>query len=58
VTRPVGGWPAPLEPRPTREQVEAWVVDSVAQATDGCPVEGDGVCEHGHPSWLIRLGLI
>lgn len=28
------------------------------QATDGCQVEPDGYCEHGHVSWLLYLGLI
>ena len=28
------------------------------EATDGCWVEPDGECEHGHPSWLIAMGLI
>ena len=27
-------------------------------ATDGCWVEPDGTCEHGHSSWLVVLGLI
>jgi hypothetical protein len=28
------------------------------EALDGCPVEPDGICPHGHPSWLRYLGLI
>ena len=28
------------------------------EATDGCIVEPDGICEHGYPSWLLELGLI
>lgn len=28
------------------------------EATDGCWVEPDGVCEHGHPSWLVWLELL
>ena len=32
--------------------------DGVVSATDGCRVEPDGVGEHNHPSWLLRLGLI
>lgn len=27
-------------------------------ATDGCWCQPDGVCEHGHASWLVVLGLI
>lgn len=36
------------------------VMDSVCPALceDGCEVEPDGCCEHGHPSLLIALGLI
>jgi len=32
--------------------------DGICEATDGCLVEPDGVCEHSHPSWLVRLGFI
>lgn len=53
-----GAYPAPTEPQPDFEQLEEWVFDSVCEATDGCPIEPDGVCEHGHPSWLIVMGLI
>lgn len=52
------GYPEPTEPEPDAEQIEAWVYDSVCDATDGCTVEPDGICEHGHPSWLIRLGFV
>lgn len=51
-------WPKPTEDEPDDEQVEHWVFDSVCEATDGCCVEPDGVCEHGHPSWLLYLELI
>jgi len=53
-----GPYPKPTEDRPDMEQLEEWVFDSVCEATDGCEVEHDGSCEHGHPSWLLRLGLI
>jgi hypothetical protein len=35
-------------------------VDEYGQctATDGCWCPPDGTCEHGHPSWLVALGLI
>jgi hypothetical protein len=46
------------EPMPSMEQIEEWVYDSVCDATDGCEVEPDGTCPHGHRSWLLRLGLI
>ena len=32
--------------------------ESTTLATDGCWVEPDGECDHGHPSWLVELGLI
>ena len=43
---------------PTIEDLEEWISDAVAEATDGCIVEPDGYCEHGCPSWLIELGYI
>lgn len=51
-------WPEPLEEEPEAEDIEEWMFDSICDATDGCLVEPDGVCEHGHPSWLLRLGLV
>jgi hypothetical protein len=48
----------PTEPNPTALQLEGWVIDSVCDATDGCQVEPDGHCPHGHPSWLLYLGLV
>jgi hypothetical protein len=51
-------WPQPTESEPDMEQLQHCVFDSVCEATDGCMVEPDGVCEHGHPSWLLQLGLI
>lgn len=50
--------PKPTEPEPSDEELDRFVFDSVCDATDGCTVEPDGVCEHGHPSWLLYLGLI
>jgi hypothetical protein len=29
-----------------------------SEATDGCWVEPDGICPHGHPSWLLYFGLV
>lgn len=52
------GWPEPTVDEPDLETLEEWMWDSVCEATDGCPVEPDGMCPHGHPSWLVRLGLI
>lgn len=53
-----GAWPTPTTPTPTDEQLERWMEDGVAEATDGCTVEPDGYCPHGHPSWLLRLRMI
>lgn len=51
-------WPQPTRPQPTLRTIERWAWDGVARATDGCEVEPDGICPHGHPSWMIRLGVI
>lgn len=44
--------------RPDLEDLEQWMNDGVAEATDGCSVEPDGRCPHGHSSWLIVMGMI
>lgn len=52
-------WPDPIDQPPDDETIESWVVgDENCEATDGCTIEPDGVCPHGHPSWLIRLGIM
>jgi hypothetical protein len=51
-------YPEPETDPPTIEEMKEWMCEAVAEATDGCEVEPDGVCEHGHPSWLLRLGYI
>ena len=44
---------------PTAEQLQEWLAEGGgAEAPDGCWVEPDGSCEHGEPSWLLKLGLI
>ncbi len=52
------GWPEPTTRRPSIEQLMAWEMDGGCESTDGCWVEPDGVCPHGHPSWLLRMGMI
>jgi len=48
-----------LVPEPVMaEAMEAAMQDGEVEATDGCFVEPDGVCEHGHPSWLVYWGVI
>lgn len=52
-------WPEQTTDEPDLETLEAWMeADGGCEATDGCWVEPDGVCTHGHPSWLVKLGLI
>jgi hypothetical protein len=48
-----------LEP-PDVETLIAWEAEGGCKAAcpHGCWVEPDGVCIHGHPSWLLNLGLI
>lgn len=58
-----GPCPPYLEPdddmeEPTEEELEQFIFDGVCDATDGCRVEPDGYCEHGHVSWCLYLGLI
>jgi len=48
----------PLEDEPGEEDLMHWTFNGTCDATDGCTVEPDGQCEHGHVSWLLYLGLI
>lgn len=51
-------WPQPTVPTPDLETIEEWMwEDGGCEATDGCWLEPDGICPHGHPSWLLKLGL-
>jgi hypothetical protein len=43
---------------PDLETLIAWEEEGGCEATDGCWVEGDGICPHGCQSWLLVLGLI
>jgi hypothetical protein len=43
---------------PDIETLMEWMLDGGCEATDGCWVEPDGICPHGHKSWLIVMGLI
>ena len=46
-------------PVPDTDTIARWVMDEEdTESTDGCAVEPDGICEHGHTSWLRRLGYI
>jgi hypothetical protein len=43
---------------PNIETLMVWEMEGYCEATDGCVVEPDGRCTHGHRSWLLELGLI
>lgn len=49
-------WPDPTVPEPEFLILTQFLFDAVDEATYGCFIEPDGVCLHGHPSWLRRLG--
>lgn len=51
-------WPDPTVSEPEFVTLAQFLFESVAETTDGCLVEPDGICRHGHPSWLLRLGVI
>ncbi len=44
--------------KPSIATMEKWMDDGVARATDGCRVEPDGTCPHGHTSWIRLMGFI
>ncbi len=44
--------------RPSIEQHEEWLAESGVEATDGCWVEPDGICQHCHQSWLRLMEMI
>jgi hypothetical protein len=48
----------PTTAEPTIETLMAWEIDGVGEATDGCRVEPDGRCPHGHPAWMLVVGLL
>lgn len=57
-------YPKPTIPPPNDrellEMLQASVMDTrtTFETSDGCEVEPDGTCEHGHPTWLVRQGWI
>ena len=52
------GLKEPTIKRPSLGTLEKMAAASVVSATDGCRVEPDGECPHGHVSWLLYLGFI
>ena len=52
-------YPEPTVPAPDQvETLQNSFLNSGCEATDGCWVEPDGICPHGHPSWLLKWGYI
>ena len=54
----VAGHKEPIGEEPTLAQLEEWDRNGGCEATDGCWVEVDGKCEHGHSSWMLYLRLV
>ncbi len=48
----------PTIEEPSLEELQEWVLNGECEATDGCWVEPDGICNHGYVSWLLYLGLM
>ena len=44
--------------KPDIEQLQMWGEEGGCETPDGCWVEPDGICEHGHKSWLLIMGMI
>ena len=51
-------YPAPTTDRPGQEELWAMLFAGACPATDGCEVEPDGTCPHGHPAWPRRMGFV
>ena len=51
-------YPEPTVDEPSIEELNDMAWDGVVEATDGCMVEPDGVCEHGYPSWFLYIGIV
>ncbi len=51
-------YPKPTMERPSMDTIIEWFCDGDCESTDGCRVDPDGRCEHGHPSWLLIFGMI
>jgi hypothetical protein len=52
-------WPEPTAPEPFDLEVQDMLTGQEEPvATDGCRLHDiDDVCQHGHPSWPVHLGL-
>ena len=52
-------YPKPTVAKPTMSELEDWLMDvEYPYATDGCQIEPDGICQHGHPCWMLVMGFI
>lgn len=49
-----------FDPKENPDALQELVFDSIVPACceDGCEVEPDGHCPHGHPSVLLKMGII
>lgn len=56
--RPNRPYKKPETATPDIYQLLRWEMEGGCEATDGCWVEPDGWCPHGHVSWLVYLGMI
>ena len=43
---------------PDIEELVMWAEEGGSETPCGCWVEPDGICEHGHKSWLLIMGMI
>ena len=58
-TFPDGSYPRPLVKQPSDDEIVGMLTDRIdVESTDGCVCDPDGICPHGHPSWLVVLGYI
>ena len=53
-------YPKPECNEPSIDELMEYAQDGgcTTSCAEECWVEPDGECEHGHPSWMLRMGLI
>jgi hypothetical protein len=53
-------YPRPESEQPSLDELIEYAQDGgcTTSCEEECWTETDGECEHGHPSWLLRMGLI
>ena len=51
-------WRRVSSPLPHPADLDEWAFQYDCPATDGCTCPVDGLCAHGHPSWLLVLGRV